>query len=337
MHLTNNHQQMTSDTMKKTIYISIFGLNLSLINELKNIISKALNSEYIILWTNIADEKLQLLLVNDNFSDSPNIQKLALKKIKIIKLQKDETNTSIIQNNILYHPINDEKPLSIWVKKFFQDLEKSAQTDNLDPIDTTNISLKRKFSFTQLNPIFNLIYQDTQTGKHTIKTSNQIIALVDFDNYHFYIAPELTILDTNYIEIIKASLDDILSFKKTTRALDLKQGTWQFIWDYLDQDIPEYHDYYRLERWPKFLNLIDRQNILKLSTVFSLGSNNEHTAKKLKIGIKYINFFLCICDLNHDLKKISIENAKFICSDSPQLENNGVRGFFKSLRKKLGL
>lgn len=328
---------MTSDTMKKTIYISIFGLNLSLINELKNIISKALNSEYAILWTNIADENLQLLLVNDSFSDSPNIQKLALKKIKILKLQKNEKNCAMIQNDVLFHPIHDEKPLSTWIKKFFQDLEKTTKTNTLPPTDSMNIALKRKFSFVQLSPIFNSIYQDIQTGKYIIRTNNQTIALVDFDNYQFYTAPELLIQDTSYIEIIKASLDDILSFKKITHPLDLKQGTWQFIWDYLDQDIPQYHDCYRLTRWPKFLNPIDRQNILKLSTAFSLGSNTEHSSKSLKIGTKYINFFLCICDLNHDLKKISIENVKFKCSESPQPENNGVRGFFKSLRKKLGL
>lgn len=322
--------------MKQTIYISIFGLNLSLINELKKIISSTLSDDYSIMWTNIADEKLQLLLVNDNFSDSPNIQKLKYKNIKIIKLQKNENSSAHIDEDTIYYPIQDEQKISIRIKQFFQDISKNEQTNHSQEIKLSN-KINQKISFEQFSSIFNIIHNEIKSGKYIVKTHTQNIALIDVDHYQFYIEPNLSLHENSSPKLIKASLDDILNFKKTTYPIDLKQGLWQFTWDYLEQEIPEYQDYYRLTRWPKFLNPIDRQNILRLSTAFSLGTHTQYAEKNLKIGRKYIHFFLCVCDLNRDLKLISPEDAKFKWADAALSEKNSVRGFFKSLRKKLGL
>lgn len=63
--------------MKDTIYLSVFGLNLALINELKAIINIALQEKYEISWTHLADSKLQLLLINEDFINIPHIRSLA--------------------------------------------------------------------------------------------------------------------------------------------------------------------------------------------------------------------------------------------------------------------
>lgn len=62
--------------MKDTIYLSVFGLNLALINELKAIINIALQEKYEISWTHIADSKLQLLLINEDFINIPHIEQM---------------------------------------------------------------------------------------------------------------------------------------------------------------------------------------------------------------------------------------------------------------------
>lgn len=67
--------------MKDTIYLSVFGLNLALINELKAIINIALQEKYEISWTHLADSKLQLLLINEDFINIPHIEQMD-KKIR---------------------------------------------------------------------------------------------------------------------------------------------------------------------------------------------------------------------------------------------------------------
>ncbi len=66
--------------MKDTIYLSVFGLNLALINELKAIINIALQEKYEISWTHLADSKLQLLLINEDFINIPHIEQMDKKK-----------------------------------------------------------------------------------------------------------------------------------------------------------------------------------------------------------------------------------------------------------------
>lgn len=75
-------------SMNNTLYISVFGLNLNVINEIKSIISNKLATNITIHWTHIAHSKLQVLLINDDFIDLPNINKIKHNRLIILKLKK---------------------------------------------------------------------------------------------------------------------------------------------------------------------------------------------------------------------------------------------------------
>lgn len=323
--------------MKETIYLSVFGLNLALINELKAIIHLALQEKYEISWTHLADSKLQLLLINEDFIDIPHIKKMDKKYFQILRIKKSDTsNTQQIDNNTLYLPLFNETPLIQWIQDYFFNLPKSNKLSDQLNKDIPSIHYQ-KFSYSIIKNAFNNIFKEYQTGLFLLQSENNDIAILDFDQFHFYLKPNLQITTTQKLTIVPAKIDHILSIKKHAKGIDLKQGIWQFIWDYLDKDIPDYLLHYQIKRWPKVLNQVDRIHLFKLSTVFSFGSHIDFAESSLKIGHKYINFFLCVADLTGDLLPISENMSRFKLAQQNQKKNNALSGFFSSLRKKLGL
>lgn len=323
--------------MKDTIYLSVFGLNLALINELKAIINIALQEKYEISWTHIADSKLQLLLINEDFINIPHIEQMDKKHFQILRIKKSDTNTTQqIINNTIYLPLFDEKPLIQWIQSYFFNLLKS---NNLSyQLNNNSLSIQnQKFNYDNLENIFKDIFKKYRTGLFLLQSESDDIAILDFDRFQFYLKPNLQIITTKNLNIIPASINQILSIKKHAKGIDLKQGVWQFIWDYLDQEIPNYPLHYQIKRWPKISNRTDRIHLFKLSTVFSSGSHISYAESSLKIGHKYINFFLCVSDLAGDLIPISENISPFKLTQQNKTKNNGLSGFFNSLRKKLGL
>ena len=87
------------------VYISIFGLNLSTINDFKNIINNQISSDYKINWTNITDDRLDILLINEDFSEINHVKNINKKTTSILKVSKNEKSAGEIQNNHLYLPL----------------------------------------------------------------------------------------------------------------------------------------------------------------------------------------------------------------------------------------
>ena len=72
--------------MNDSIYISVLGLSLSVINDLKRIITEQILNQYKINWTNIADKNLQILLISDDLIELTDIKRVnkAYMQIKVI-------------------------------------------------------------------------------------------------------------------------------------------------------------------------------------------------------------------------------------------------------------
>ena len=76
--------------MKKQLNISVFGLKLTTIDELKLIIEGVLPETYSINWSNISDAQLDVLLISHLFYDLPNIVAIRTSPhIKTLKIAHD--------------------------------------------------------------------------------------------------------------------------------------------------------------------------------------------------------------------------------------------------------
>ena len=75
--------------MNNSIYISVLGLSLSVINDLKRIITEQILNQYKINWTNIADKNLQILLISDDLIELTDIKRVNKAHLHILKLSKN--------------------------------------------------------------------------------------------------------------------------------------------------------------------------------------------------------------------------------------------------------
>lgn len=104
---------MKFDIMKNScINISIVGLGLTTTEEIKIIFRKNLSEDIGINWTNITDNHLDYLLINEMFFDNENIQKIIReKKIPYLKITKQLDQPSQDSNDYLRLPVTDETKL----------------------------------------------------------------------------------------------------------------------------------------------------------------------------------------------------------------------------------
>lgn len=317
--------------MKQTIHISIFGLSLSLINTLKSSISNLLEDGYNLAWTNLSDQRLQILLINADFIHSPQIKKIIEKNIKILQIDKDEYNASKILDNILYLPLNDLNPLNNWL---INNIKNSA-----DEIQLPKPNHLSKINYQTAELLINNLYQDTINRKYLLKYANSQIALIDLDQQLFYLNTQLNIEEIGQFYLVKADLDTLVKFRELYKASNLKQALWNFFWKHLEQTDSIYPNYYQLKQWPHVLDFDQRRDLFKLSALFSKGSNISFAEQELKLGQKYITQFICISNLVGMLDEINIQEAHFKNSASIETHptNNIMKSFFHKLRKKLGI
>lgn len=62
--------------VQQAVNIAIFGMSLRVLNELKEHVISAIPNHIQVNWSNIAEPKLDILMINHIFLDSPNIQNL---------------------------------------------------------------------------------------------------------------------------------------------------------------------------------------------------------------------------------------------------------------------
>lgn len=72
--------------MANNIFVAIIGLSLNTTNQLKSLFIKTVNDKFNITWTNIANTELNLIILNQNFIDSPAIINLKNKNITIMTI-----------------------------------------------------------------------------------------------------------------------------------------------------------------------------------------------------------------------------------------------------------
>lgn len=159
-----NTKEVMSNFMVNNIYVAIVGLSLNTTNQLKSLFQSAINTQFKIIWTNIASTQLDLVILNQNFIESPAASKIKTKNIPIITIQHDKNKENIIENNNLFLPFSDINNLKEWIK--------------------VNIKLKINTSFNPKEDInilekFNIIFQSSHSNfSNVILIMNKVLLLI---------------------------------------------------------------------------------------------------------------------------------------------------------------
>lgn len=104
--------------MKQQLNISVFGLKLTTIDEIKRIIKDLLPEQYQVNWTHLNDSNLQVLLINDVFFDLPNITEIRKNNhLKTLRIATDPQIQGQLLQNILYLPIQ-RNTLQLWLEQY---------------------------------------------------------------------------------------------------------------------------------------------------------------------------------------------------------------------------
>ena len=323
--------------MKKNINISIFGLNLSAINELKAIIDNILGSDHSIFWTNIVDTNLQVLIINHDFFDLPNIRKIKKDHLFILKVANDINLAGQIQEQNLYLPLIDSLPLKNWlVNTVLPALFSNSTTTYLLEDEHT-----KKIHYTHVQNILLQLKQEETKSKLLLLDGKIQIALIDPLTHTIWFDPNFKKNSNEILQLVHADLNSVVHFRHKHTAQDLQSGLWQWIWDHLSDETPIYHGCYQLKYWPQPAANVDRKNILKLSAYFQQGNSIEYIQQQLEISSDFIQRYLFVSSLLNLIEEISVRKTQQYLNqniDSKNAEHqSNVRNFFSRLRKKLSI
>lgn len=359
--------------MKNEVNIAIFGLSLSVLDELKNKIRLMLPSDVRINWTNIAEPNLDCIMINDVFFSSSNIQNLIQNKnLNYLRLVKNEDKGGIIQDDVLYIPLNNASALNQWIDRWVlnnpsaEQQSTSTATSNLveRPAPQTFAQSQGNSAFPQRSS-FTANANATPSTNHHLPISAKILnELFDGKNGNIQVFD-----DSGKIAIAQASTERVwlLNHKKTTDgSLNYTYATAQDVKDCQNAPVTDmrvwmfnlaWHSsqavkvdvsaqkYYKLLFWPQPTHGEERKDIIRMSSCFAKGASIEQVANHLKISHALIERYISSCFVGQLITEIPAEQAKLVKFAIPeqqatpqQVEQaSAVKSFFGRLRKKLGL
>ena len=321
-------------SLKKNINIAIFGLSLRALNDLKEQVRKAIPSDITINWTNVSEPDLNAILINDIFFETPSIQNLIkTNHITVLKLITKSEYDSKIENDSLFLPVDDIRPLQNWLATHvlsrpsqaavLQDTPKQKLTQ-----DNTN---KQKFLEELINPL---------NGKIQIFDQNGSLGIADPRAQIFWSEPNRLQQNTNHtLNFTYATMSDSIKVAKE-KTQDLHFWLWNILWkspDFLE--LAPATGSFKLTFWPQPQGDLDRRDILRMSACFSQGASIQLVSSHLEIPEIRVRQFIAACLGTNFAIAISDNKAKFNPqkASAPQEEMGAVRKFFGSLRKRLGL
>lgn len=312
---------------QQSLNIAIFGLSLKVLKEIKLAIEKLIPKDILINWTNIADPKLQVLMVNDMFFDAPSIQKLIKNpNIRLLRLINNTHQHSKIESNILYLPIIETHFLQTW-------LDQSINSENKSPEQTFN-----KSHISQQD-LFNIVKEilSPESGLIQVFDQNGIIAMVDPRNQWAWVLPENQhrVTDAS-LNIVYAKMNDRQAFQDIQRQ-DLKNWLWNLLWR-----SPAFHQFVKnnqcfyLKQWPQPDNKLDRHDLLKMSACFAQGASIITVAESLGLSVNRVSQFVSAA-LSANLGiLIDHHQVKYPPQQSASQDSGFMRKFFGKLRRRLG-
>lgn len=166
---------------KKSIYLAVSGLNLRDLNDLKEQIRKIIPNSVNICWSNVAEPKLQALLINETFFDTPYIQNfIKTHNLSVLRIISRSEKNSIIEADKLYLPIINTSPLENWFANniLFDEEVRFLETESYkSPVQVKPQVNSAEFFKELLNPSNGLIQLFDRHGRLGIADTRKQIFL----------------------------------------------------------------------------------------------------------------------------------------------------------------
>ena len=284
--------------MKEQIKIAIFGLSLTIEENLKQKIQSLFNDSVKVEWVTLNSASIDVLLVNDLFLNSKIVQSHIQKKVPYLRLLTNENRSGQIENDTLYLPfiINDET--KGWFNKRYLEVPVNFQSFKTN-IENTNTANVDELDFKAVIAEF-------------FKEENGTIQV--FDHYG-----ELALMNTKTEQVWidqtrkeKCSYST-LNFTYATmqmsqkvsnqQGVDLHQWLWNVLWDSkavienqaLDKT-------YTLEIWPQPSELSQRNDIFKIAAYFEQGATGQQVQQKTGLDLRFIHQFISVSLLSRAMR-----------------------------------
>ena len=284
--------------MKEQIKIAIFGLSLTIEENLKQKIQSLFDDSVKVEWVTLNSASIDVLLVNDLFLNSKIVQSHIQKKVPYLRLLTNENRSGQIENDTLYLPfiINDET--KGWFNKRYLEVPVNFQSFKTS-IENTNTANVDELDFKAVIAEF-------------FKEENGTIQV--FDQYG-----ELALMNTKTEQVWidqtrkeKCSYST-LNFTYATmqmsqkvsnqQGIDLHQWLWNVLWDSkavienqaLDQT-------YTLEIWPQPSELSQRNDIFKIAAYFEQGATGQQVQQKTGLDLRFIHQFISVSLLSRAMR-----------------------------------
>ncbi|WP_180184101.1 hypothetical protein [Acinetobacter sp. YH01020] len=330
--------------MKKAFNVAIFGLNLETLDQMNNQLLLSVPTDVNVQWVNISSNEIDLLLVNDMFFDSPNIQRVIQQQKSYLRLVKDVNQAGSIIEDKLFYPFTRLNQLVEWLEqRYFNYMGRQVNPieDNFVLNSARNSAAQYSQTKVDHKSVFNEIFTP-RNGYIQLYDHTGFLALIDTrtERVWFEQNQELySLKDTINQTYAKNSFVHEMIKDKT--PYDLRTWLWQAISHSGDLDLPKVDadHVFKLNIWPQFEKSLDRKDNLKIAACFALGAKVQDVQQHLGISLERVKKFVAIAQTLKLGELIEADAAKF--SIEQKQENSGqvnkLRSFFGKLRKKLGL
>ena len=284
--------------MKEQIKIAIFGLSLTIEENLKQKIQSLFNDSVKVEWVTLNSASIDVLLINDLFFNSKNVQSHIQKKVPYLRLLTNENRSGQIENDTLYLPfiINDET--KGWFNKRylevpvnFQSFKTNIENTNTANVDELDFKAVIAEFFNEENGMIQVFDQYGELALMNTKTEQVWIDQTRKEKCSY------STLNFTYATM------QMSQKVSNQQGIDLHQWLWNVLWD--SKAVIENQTFdktYTLEIWPQPSELSQRNDIFKIAAYFEQGATGQQVQQKTGLDLRFIHQFISVSLLSRAMR-----------------------------------
>lgn len=305
--------------MVNNIYVAIVGLSLNTTNQLKSLFHDAVNAQFKIIWTNIANPELNFVILNQSFIESPAAHTIKTKNIPIITIQHDKNKENIIENNHLFLPFSDINNLKKWIQA------------NIKLKINTHFNFKEDINFLEK---FNIIFESNNSNFFQCYINHEQNFIIDKKMHEIWVQENFEFSPIKKLNIEILDFNQVVNLRQQKKKYDLSLWLWHYLWSTIENPpILNQSIYYQLKFWPQLNKNIPKET-LKIASCLQYGANIKLISKHLNLQPELVSKFIYIALACNLVDVIHENQANFKLNDKENTDMT-LLSFFSKIRKKL--